>query len=63
MKIKSVGKAIINGSAEMKKLKKLAAPVKKMKKLQHKSQKATSTGSAIVPNWIEYAIYWNTNKT
>ena len=68
MKIKSVGKAIINGSAEMKKL---AAPKKTRRKLHHKSQKAVSTGSAILNNelnanltdWVEYAIAWNTNKS
>ena len=40
-------------------------------KLHHKSQKAVSTGSAILNNelnanltdWVEYAIAWNTNKT
>ena len=61
-------KAIINGSAEMKKS---AKPKNKRTKLNHKTQKAVSTGSAILNNelnanlidWVEYAIAWNTNKT
>ena len=44
---------------------------KAKKKLNHKTQKAVSTGSAILNNelnanltdWIQYAITWNTNKT
>ena len=59
-------KAIINGSAEMKKSAKLKT---KRTKLNHKTQKAVSTGSAILINelnanltdWVEYAIAWNTN--
>ena len=68
MKIKSVGKATINGSAEMKKS---AKPKNKKTKLNHKTPKAVSTGSAILDNernekltdWVEYAIKWNTNLT
>ena len=68
MKIKSVGKAIINGSAEMKKL---AAPKRRGTNDTTNPQKAISTGSASLnnelnanlTNWIEYTIAWNTNKT
>jgi hypothetical protein len=70
-KVKSAGKEILNGSAERKKTYANLKAKKAKKKLNHKTQKAVSTGSAILNNelnakltdWIQYAITWNTNKT
>ena len=52
-------------------MKKSVKPKNKKSKLNHKTSKAVSTGSAILDNernakltdWVEYAIKWNTNKT
>ena len=70
-KVKSAGKEILNGSAERKKTSANLKAKKAKKKLNHKTQKAVSTGSVILNNelnanltdWIQYAITWNTNKT
>ena len=63
LKVKSAGKASLNGSAERKK-KSADLVSNKKKKLNNKVQLPWHPGGGVnVRYWIEYAIYWNTNKT
>jgi len=62
-KVKTAGKASLNGSAERKKKSADLLPNKK-EKLNNKVQLPLHPGGGVnVRYWIEYASYWNTNKT